>query len=399
MIRIIPRFPALPLLAGILAAAPAAAQQYPAEPGTGVADMASIIDPAHADSIRAVLTALRSDPGVEVRVLTVQNIARYQTGDATPEAFATGVYNDWKLGYDQAQDGVLVMVSVDDRFARIELGDNVPAHQDARMRAIMDERMVPRLREGDYSGGVTDGVTAIAQAFRDSTAFTAAPQPVGGFAEPRPAYDAPARQPDGGGPIAVIVLALMGLGVVGFGGAWYLRHRGRKCRECGVQMRRLDEMGDDVYLDSGRRMEEVLGSVNYDVWHCAGCGNHQVLSYSSMPSSRRHCPGCGYKTVNVNKTVVKRPSYTSAGSERIEKTCRHCSWSDVDVVQVPRLRRSDSGSDSFSSGGGLFPGGGFFSGGGWSRGGGGGRSRGGGGGGGGGSSGGSSSGRGASGRW
>lgn len=364
-------------------AAPAAAQQYPAEPGSGVADMADLITPAHADSIRAVLAGLRTAPGVEVRVLTVKNIARYGTGDATPEAFATGVYNDWRLGYDQAQDGVLVMVSVDDRFARIELGDNVPAHQDARMQAIMDERMVPRFRDGDYSGGVLAGVTAIAHAFRDSTASAAAPQPqpVGGFSQtPQPAYDYDDGQPDGGGAAGAIILTLTGLGAAGIGGASYLRHRKRKCARCGVQMQRLDEKGDDVYLDSGRRMEEVLGSVDYDVWRCDGCGDHQVLPYGSFLSSMQQCPSCRYKTVVVTKQVLESATYTSEGRQRINKRCRHCSWHDEDIVTLPRLQRSTSGSRSYS--------GSRSSGGGWS-----------GGGGGGGSSGGSSSGRGASGRW
>lgn len=385
MIRISPCAVAL-AFALPLAAAPAAAQQYPAEPGNGVADMADIITPAHADSIRAVLAGLRTAPGVEVRVLTVRNIARYGTADATPEAFATGVYNDWRLGYDQAQDGVLVMVSVDDRFARIELGDNVPAHQDARMQAIMDERMVPRFRDGDYSGGVLEGVTAIARAFRDSTAYASspAPQPVGAFSQPQPAYDYDDGQPDGGGAAGAIILTLAALGAAGIGGASYLRHRKRKCANCGLQMQRLDEKGDDVYLDSGRRMEEVLGSVDYDVWRCDGCGNHQVLPYGTFLSSMQQCPSCRYKTVVVTKQVLESATYTSEGREQVNKRCKHCAWADEDIVTLPRLQRSTSGSRSYS--GSRSSGGGGWSGGG-------------GGGGGGRSSGGSSSGRGASGRW
>ncbi len=388
MIRIPPCLFVLSLAIGV-AAAPAAAQQYPAEPGNGVADMAGVLDAADADSIRAILSGLRTDPGVEVRVLTVQNIARYRTGDPSPEAFATAVYNEWKLGYDQAYDGVLVMVSVDDRFARIELGDNAPAHMDARAQSIMDETMVPRFREGDYSDGVLQGVQAVAEALRGTPASAAAPRPAGGFSEPQPAYGAqPAYGtanggPDGGGAAGAIILTITGLGAAGIGAAAYRRNRKRNCANCGRQMQRLDEKADDVYLDSGRQLEEVLGSVDYDVWHCAGCGNHQVLAYGSILSSKQKCPACDYKTVDVNKTVLERPTYTSQGRERIEKACRHCSWRDEDIVTLPRLQRSSTSSPSFSSSG-------RSSGGGWS---------GGGGGGGGSSSGGSSPGRGASGRW
>lgn len=361
----------------VLLAAPLAAQQYPAEPGDGVADMAGIIDPAAADSLRAILASLRADPGVEVRVLTVKNIARYGTGDATPEAFATAVYNDWKLGYGQAQDGVLVMVSVEDRFARIELGDGVPAHQDARMQAIMDERMVPRFRDGDYAAGVMDGVRAIAGSFRDP-AFATPPAATG---TPRTAYDAPATgTPDTGG-VTAGVMGLLVLVAGGFGAAHYFRYRKRNCRECGAPMQLLEEDADDVYLESGRQMEEVLGSVDYDVWKCTGCGNHTVRPYESHLSGKRDCPSCRYTTVVVTRTVLERATYDRSGRERVEKDCRHCGWRDEDVVTLPRLQRPSTSSRSLS-------GSGSSSGGGWS-----------GGGGGGGGGGGSSSGRGASGRW
>ncbi|HEU4881430.1 MAG TPA: TPM domain-containing protein [Longimicrobium sp.] len=372
------RFAVLPLLALVLGTTAVAAQQYPAEPGDGVADMAGLLGPADADSLRAMLAALRTDAGVEVRLLTVKNIARYGTGDATPEAFATSVYNDWKLGYGQAQDGVLVMVSVDDRFARIELGDGAPVDQDVRMQSIMDTDMVPHFRRGDYGAGIMEGVRAIAASFRDP-AYTASPQPVGGYSDPLPAYGSPSPGTGGGdkGVVAGIVgLLLLVSGVAG--GASYLRNRKRNCPHCGKPMQRLDETADNVHLDSGRQLEEVLGSVDYDVWQCTGCSHHQVLPYPAMFSSKKECPSCGYKTVNVESTVLERATYDSTGRERVRKDCRHCSWHDEDIVTLPRLTHSSGSSRSLSSGGGS------SSGGGWSGGGGGG---------------GSSSGRGASGRW
>ncbi|HEX6910260.1 MAG TPA: TPM domain-containing protein, partial [Longimicrobium sp.] len=150
-------------LALLAAAAPAPAQRYPDEPGDGVADLAGVLSPADEAGIRAVVARMRANPGVELAVLTVQSVGAY--GARSPEAFATGVYNQWRLGRGQRQDGVLVLLSLDDRFTRIELGDGVPADQDARMRRIVDDVMVPRFRGGDMGGGVHDGVLAVASAF------------------------------------------------------------------------------------------------------------------------------------------------------------------------------------------------------------------------------------------
>ncbi|HEU4881429.1 MAG TPA: TPM domain-containing protein [Longimicrobium sp.] len=220
MIRILMRFAMPPILAALFAAAPVAAQQYPAEPGDGVADLAGIIGPEDADSLRAIVAALRTEAGVEVRVLTVRNIAAYGTNDPSPEAFATAVYNDWKLGYGQRQDGVLVMVSVDDRFARIELGDEVPVHQDARMQDIIDDQMVPHFRQGDYAAGVMAGVRAIARSFRDPYGVMA-PRLDDGLGDPQTAYDEPSTgtdSADGVGFVIGIVIGLLVLLLTGAGG-------------------------------------------------------------------------------------------------------------------------------------------------------------------------------------
>lgn len=364
------------------------AQKYPHEPGSGIADLANVLSAAEEDSIRNVLHGLRSDPGVEVRVLTIPSLASQNARESTVPEFATAVYNYWNLGYGQKQDGVLVLLSVADREARIELGDGVPASQDERMQRVMDERMVPRFRDGDMSGGMLAGVVAIAESFRDPTTFTtSAPAPSTAY-EPsnqpsyQPAYEAPAS---GGGDDGIVggILTLLGLGGAV---AWYRsyrRRRPRPCRNCRTMMVRLDESSDDVHLDSGRRLEEAMGSVDYDAWSCPGCSNTEVIAYPSMLSGKERCPDCSYRTVEVRKSTLEAATYTSEGLQLITRDCRHCSYHDEDTIRLPRLQRTTSSSGTRSSSSSSSGSGSSFSGGG----------------GGGGSSGGHSSGRGASGKW
>ena len=237
------------LAALVLAAGPAGAQGYPDEPGDGIADLANVLTPADKDTIRKVLYALRAQPGIEVRLLTVQNVGGFGTGHATPEAFATAVYNEWKLGLAQNQDGVLVLLSVDDRFTRIELGDGAPAHLDAASRDIIDQQMVPRFRDGDMSGGLRDGVLALAASLGPPPA-TAAPQPAVGYtppAEPRPLRS---REP----PLrtgTLLFLILLG-GAAAFLGVRAITSK-RRCAQCGGEMRRLDEASDGTFSASARR--------------------------------------------------------------------------------------------------------------------------------------------------
>lgn len=401
-------FASILLLLGVLAlgAAPAGAQRYPDEPGDGVGDLANVLTPADADTIRKVLYALRQQPGIEVRLLTVQNITSFGTGHATPEAFATALYNEWKLGLAQNHDGVLVLLSVDDRFTRIELGDNAPPHLDAASRAIIDQQMVPRFRSGDMSGGLREGVLALAASLGGlpSAAPQAQsqpqpqPQPVYGQTEqPAPGQteqpvfertELPVRSSDPPISAGILLLTIVLGGAAAFLGIRALTSR-RKCTQCGGELHKLDEESDDVYLDSGRRVEEVLGSVNYNVWHCAGCGHHDVQRDPAMFTRKEQCPQCKYRTVTVTRTTVQKPTYASSGSQRVEKTCGNCSWRDEDIVNLPRKqrptthRRSSFGSFGSRGGGGRGGGGGGSWGGGSSS----------------GSSGGHSSGRGSSGRW
>lgn len=258
-----------------LAAAPAAAQRFPARPADGVADLAGLLSPAAEDSVRALLHELRGGPGVEVAVLTVRSIGEFRAGGARPEAFATAVYNDWALGYGHRQDGVLVLVSVQDRFARIELGDGVPAYMDGRARRIMEETMVPRFRRGEYQAGVLLALRAISAAFGASAA-PVAPTPAG--PEPAPVARNQKRRPDAeGSGTGWLVAGLAAVAAAGIVHAARSRSPRRDCPRCGLRMRLLDERADNRSLDAGQSLEETLGTVNYDVWECAGCGNRHVL--------------------------------------------------------------------------------------------------------------------------
>ena len=82
------------------------------------------------------------------------------------ETFARLLFDQWQVGIAKLGDqnwntGILVLVSVGDRKARIELGAGWGREKDQLCQQIMDERMVPRFKQGDFSGGITAGVEAL----------------------------------------------------------------------------------------------------------------------------------------------------------------------------------------------------------------------------------------------
>lgn len=366
----------LGLLAPLVFAATAAAAQngYPEWNGRAVQDLAGILSPRMEDSVRTLLAPARNQ-GIDVRVVTIARMSRYDVGAATIEDFARGLFNAWRVGDRPENDGVLLLVATGDRKVRIQLGDGAARYQDAAQQVVADS-LVRWFREEKTVRGILRGTAGIAQWFtpEGQAAFAPPPPAAEPAYAPQPAYgpsSSPATQ-DG------LLMVTVGLGILAaatIAFTTWQRNRSRNCPQCRTAMTRLDEVQDDVYLDSGQQAEEYLQSVDYDVWKCPGCGTHTLERYSRWFPGKSACPGCSYQTVVTTRHVLQYAGYDHGGSEEVLRDCRHCGFHDRDVVYLPQRTRpshhsssssSFSGSSSYSSSssGGGGGGGGHSSGGG-----------------------------------
>lgn len=93
----------------------------------------------------------------QVVVLTIPSLE----GESI-EDFAYKVFNDWKLGQKDKDNGILIVVVPNERRMRIEVGYGLEGTMpDILAGRIIQNIMAPRFREGDFDGGVTDGVNAV----------------------------------------------------------------------------------------------------------------------------------------------------------------------------------------------------------------------------------------------
>src|SRR3989304_3417108 len=93
----------------------------------------------------------------QVAVLTIASLEGQVIED-----FSIKVAETWKLGQKDKDNGVLLLISRDDKKLRIEVGDGLEGVlTDARSGQIMRHEIIPRFKNGDYDGGVRAGVTAI----------------------------------------------------------------------------------------------------------------------------------------------------------------------------------------------------------------------------------------------
>jgi uncharacterized protein len=174
--------------------AAAAAKEVPFLSGR-VVDEAGLLSAAARQRIDGELGALERETGDQVAVLILQSL-----GGEPLEEYSVKVAQTWKLGQKGKDNGILLLISRDDRRLRIEVGYGLEGTlTDLRSNEIIDQVIRPRFRQGDFDGGVEQGVDAIVKALHGQ------PLPA------RPAAPAAGAMPIGGR----IIFALVFLVVVG----------------------------------------------------------------------------------------------------------------------------------------------------------------------------------------
>lgn len=161
MLRKLLAIAALLVGAASAAAAPADPNEIPVPKLTAhVIDQTGTLTPAQRDSLDAKLAELDRTHGSQVVVLMVPS-----TGDESIFDFATRVTDEWKLGRKGVDDGVLLVLAKAQHKIRIHTGRGVQGTlTDALSNRIINEIIAPRLRAGDFAGGLDAGVDAIIQA-------------------------------------------------------------------------------------------------------------------------------------------------------------------------------------------------------------------------------------------
>jgi uncharacterized protein len=154
--------------------APAWAFKIPLDPPGDrdfILDKAGLIAVEDAATIKASADKLLSETGIPVVVVTIPSMAEYGASDMRIETFATLLFDQWGVGHKEINGqswnrGILLVVSAGDRKARIELGADWAREYDATCDQIMQGHIIPRFKQGEYSGGIVAGVNALDQMAR-----------------------------------------------------------------------------------------------------------------------------------------------------------------------------------------------------------------------------------------
>ena len=133
------------------ASAAAAAVAVPPRPPGYVTDRAGVVPDDRARALNERLAQFERDTSNQILVY----VDRKVPDGTTLEEFANAAFNAWGVGQKGKDNGVVLFVFVDDRKMRFEVGYGLEgAIPDARTVQIRESALVPRLRQGDYAGGL-----------------------------------------------------------------------------------------------------------------------------------------------------------------------------------------------------------------------------------------------------
>ncbi|WP_169978077.1 TPM domain-containing protein [Tautonia rosea] len=166
------RFGSAALVLAALLIAPATAADIPpvpAENGVGqfTHDYANVLDEQARARIAEAQRAAFEQHDTPIIVVTITAMAAYNhQGPIDP--LAREWFDAWQIGTlnrpgGGANTGILVLVSLGDRRARIELGADWGRRWDDFSQRVMDTEMIPRFKQGDYRAGIVSAVASLSE--------------------------------------------------------------------------------------------------------------------------------------------------------------------------------------------------------------------------------------------
>lgn len=352
-----------------------------------VSDPDNYIDGYEKIQLNEICADVEQTTGAQIAVVVVGSI-----GNEVPHDFGLELFNDWGLGREGFDDGLLVILVMDQR--RVEFITGYGMEQlisDGMSFEIQQNEMVPRFKSGQYGQGLIDGIRVCADIIKGGelpvyyASSTAKESEHWGFKALK-FYAIYFVLPFFALYVLLFLLTFlfknpykkykliklfelkifMILLPIPFVGVYFLvkkqiehwRNTVRFSLKSGLAMVKLSEEDDDKHLKKGQVTEEKVKSIDYDVWVGESDEDVLILSYIKWFSGHSKCPRCKFKTYYlVYNRTISAATYSSSGLGEKKHACENCGHSVVRTYTIPRLQKSSSSGGSSGSSGGSWGGG------------------------------------------
>lgn len=128
-----------------------------------VNDFAGLYSTDFKNNLENDLATFEKETGAEIAVATIKSLE-----GSDIESYAVKLFEDWKIGKKGTDNGLLLLISKDDRKIRIEVGYGLePYITDGRAGEIIRNQMSPEFKKENYEGGTLSAVTQLKQYISD----------------------------------------------------------------------------------------------------------------------------------------------------------------------------------------------------------------------------------------
>lgn len=138
-----------------------------------VTDLTATLSPTQMEALERKLAAFEAEKGSQIAVLLVPTTLSEDLAQ-----FGIRVAEAWKIGRQNVDDGVILIVAKNDRKLRLEVGYGLEGViPDAVAKRIIEETITPYFKRGDFAGGIDAGVNQLMQLIRGEALPPPEPQP------------------------------------------------------------------------------------------------------------------------------------------------------------------------------------------------------------------------------
>jgi uncharacterized protein len=123
-----------------------------------VNDFAGVLSQSTKYNLEDLCTQVDRQAHAQIAVVTIKTL----DNDQPIDEFATALEEKWKVGKKGTDRGILMVVVMNPRKYRIEVGYGLEGILNDAKVGDIGRAMVPSLRQGDYNTGITLGVQQIA---------------------------------------------------------------------------------------------------------------------------------------------------------------------------------------------------------------------------------------------
>ncbi len=125
--------------------------------GQRIHDDAHVLKQETIDALEQRLKVYEDSTSNQLAILTITSLE----GEVLEE-YSLRVAEAWKLGTKEKDNGVLLLIAVDDHKMRIEVGHGLEGVlTDAHSNRIIRNELTPNFRNGNYDAGITAAVDAM----------------------------------------------------------------------------------------------------------------------------------------------------------------------------------------------------------------------------------------------